>query len=150
MALIPATRLTATECAPVWWAVAHSNLEPTDRPASTEAFAVRLLLQSPGPKLTPERVKGIVDGVVCALQAEEDPAAAQAGAPRVAADLGESEEEVGSALLDRRRAVLGLVKGLRRPSGWNPSDDRCVAAEIRVRPGSAWTVQGDVVTVLPT
>jgi hypothetical protein len=45
--------------------------------------------------------------------------------------------------------VLGLVRGLRRPSGWNPSDNRCVAADIRVRPGAAWTVQGDVVTVLP-
>jgi hypothetical protein len=149
VALVPATRLTATECAPVWWAVAHANLELTDRPAPTEAFAVRLLLQSPGPKLTPERVKGIVDGVVSALQAEEDPAAAQAGALRIAADLRESEEDIASALLDRGRAVLGLVKGLRRPSGWNPSDDRCVAADIRVRPGNAWTVQGDVVTVLP-
>ena len=94
-------------------------------------------------------MKGIIDGVVSALQAEEDPAAAQAGAPRVAAELGASEEEIAAALLDRRRAVLGLVRGLRRPSGWNPSDNRCVAAEIRVRPGAAWTVQGDVVTVLP-
>jgi hypothetical protein len=149
VALIPTTRLTATECAPVWWAVAHANLELTDQPAPTEAFAVRLLLHSPGPKLTPERVKGIVDGVVSALQAEEDPAAAHAGAPRVAAGLGETEADIRSALLDRRRAVLGLVRGLRRPSGWNPSDNRCVAADIRVRPGHAWTVQGDVVTVLP-
>ena len=31
VALIPATRLTATECAPVWWAVAHANLELTGR-----------------------------------------------------------------------------------------------------------------------
>ena len=118
--------------------------------ASTEPFAVRLLLQSPGPRLTPERVKGIVDGVVSALQAEEDRAlAAQAGAPRVATDLGENEEDVGLALLDRRRAVLGLVKGLRRPSGWNPSDQP-VRRRGHPRPSrSAWTVQGDVVTVLP-
>ena len=71
------------------------------------------------------------------------------GAPRVAADLGEREADVASALLDRSRAVLGLVKGLRRPSGWSPSDNRCVAADIRLRPGDAWTVQGDVVTVVP-
>jgi hypothetical protein len=149
VALIPATTLTATECAPVWWAVARAPLELTDRAAPTEAFAVRLLLHTPGPELGPERVKGIIDGVVSALQAEEDPAAAQAGAPRVAAELDASEEEIAAALLDRRRAVLGLVRGLRRPSGWNPSDNRCVAADIRVRPGAAWTVQGDVVTVLP-
>jgi hypothetical protein len=104
---------------------------------------------SPGPRLAPDRVKGIIDGVVSALQAEEDPEAAQAGAPRVAADLGESAADIASALLDRRRAVLGLVKGLRRPSGWNPADNRCVAADIRVRPGDAWTLQGEVVTVLP-
>ena len=83
------------------------------------------------------------------MQAEEDPAAAQAGAPRVTADLGEREADVASALLDRSRAVLGLVEGLRRPSGWSPSDNRCVAADIRLRPGDAWTVQGDVMTVVP-
>ena len=56
-------------------------------------------------------MKGIIDGVVSALQAE---------APRVAAD----------------------------PSA-DPSDNRCVATDIRLRPGDAWTVQGDVVTVVP-
>jgi hypothetical protein len=150
LALIPMTKLTATDCAPVWWAVANANLNLTDRPAPTEPFALRLLLHTPGPKLAPDRMKRIIDGVVCALQAEEDPVAAQAGAPRVAAQLGESEGVIAAALLDRRRAALGLVKGLRRPSAWNPSDNRCVAADIRLRPGDAWTVQGNVVTVLPT
>jgi hypothetical protein len=76
-------------------------------PGLTAAFAVRLLLHSPGPKLAPDRVKGIIDGVVSALQAEEDLAAAEAGAHRVAADLGETAADTASALLDRRRAVPG-------------------------------------------
>jgi hypothetical protein len=149
IALIPATTVTATDCSHVWWAVAHTGLDLTDQPAPDAAFAVRLLLHSPGPRLAPDRVKGIIDGVVSALQAEEDPAAARAVAPRVAADVGAGEEEVAAALSDGTRAVLGLVRGLRRPSGWNPSDNRCVAADLRVRRGDAWKLQGDVVTVLP-
>jgi hypothetical protein len=41
-------------------------------------------------------------------------------------------------------------RGPAPPLARNPSDNRCVAADIRLRPGDAWTVQGDVVTVLPT
>jgi hypothetical protein len=105
------------------------------------------LLHAPG-RLGPDRVKEIVDGVVSALQAEEDPARALEVAPRVAPDVEAPVEDV-AALSDSRRAVLGVIRGLRRPPAWHPSDDRCVAAELRVRPGGAWTVQGDVVTVLP-
>jgi hypothetical protein len=148
VALIPPTTLAATTCSHVWWRVAHADLDLTDRPAPDAAFAVRLLLQAPG-RLAPDRVKGLIDGVVSALQAEEDPARASEVAPRVAADVEAPVEEVAAALSDPRRGVLGVVRGLRRPSGWNPSDNRCVAAELRVDPGEAWTVQGDVVTVLP-
>jgi hypothetical protein len=96
-------------------------------------------------------VKGIIDGVVSALQAEEDPAAARAGAPRVAADLRLSEDDVTATLLDTRRAVLGLVKGLRRPSGCNrrttlrcnghpPPSWRCVDGTGRRRDGPSAVV----------
>jgi hypothetical protein len=149
VAHLRATPLPDTGCSAVWWALGGAAVEVAREPAPVELFGVRLIVGMPTMTLTPERVKGLVDGVVCALQAQESLDAARAVAPRLASGLGVTEEAIATRLADRAHAVLGVLHDLRRPTGWNPADHRCVAGELRVKRATEWSVAGDVVTVVP-
>jgi hypothetical protein len=130
---------TASE---VWFSVRSGRAEAYEHLADRRApFKVSLVLKVPGERpLTPDLLKALVDGVTGAFQAHGDPdsVAAVAGvlAERVGADAG----EVAGLLLSKQRAVLGVVPRLvyayRGGVKWNPSDDRCVAADITLDHGA--------------
>ena len=60
-------------------------------------------------------MKGIFDGVICALQAHTDTAVLPDVAERLAATLPADPEEIAKHLLDQRRAVLDIVPQLVKP-----------------------------------
>ena len=96
-------------------------------------------------------VKGVVDGVVAALQAHTDTTILDEVASRLAVSLAADPADMERHLLDQRRAVLGSVPRLVRLSNdgvvWAPADEFCVAGELlRVEPiDEHWASRGEVV-----
>lgn len=96
-------------------------------------------------------MKGILDGVICAFQAHSDTAILPEVAARLTRAVPADPAEIESLLLDRSRAVLGVVPRLVRPYGkgviWDPSDHLCVAAELLpAEPvDKRWAIKGEVV-----
>lgn len=71
--------------AAVWWALRSSGRLVTSDPEWVgRPFMLRLAVEGPAPGLTPELVKGVSDGVVCALQAQPDGEGAPAADVRAA------------------------------------------------------------------
>jgi hypothetical protein len=100
------------------------------------------------------RVKGIIDGIVCAFQAQRDRGTAGEYARRVNADLRISADAIMAALLDDEHAVLGAVDQLlclhpSRGVRWMPADHDLVVAELRPAPGvgTHWALSGEIHTV---
>jgi hypothetical protein len=119
-------------------------------------FAVQLSLRPPAGRdaSAVSLLKGIFDGVVCALQAHGDRAGAAELAERVARNCGGEAGEVQALLLDRERAVLGTVPRLLHLRGegvaWAPADDLCLAGQLLLKHpgGDAWTLSGRVFEIL--
>ena len=89
--------------------------------------------------------KPLVDGVIAAFHAHDDPASLDLVASRVAAELGASVDEIRALLLEDRTAILGARRLLwpwRDGVQWNPADDRCLAFRIR-RVAKATTTHSD-------
>jgi len=112
-------------------------------------FGMRLAVRVPreAGRLTPERLKGLVDGTVSAFQRRQ---AGIDAVGRIAGRLLCEPDEVAGALSDPARAVLGEAE---KPIGltgadvqWNPDDTRLVAAEIAVETADAdaWEISGHV------
>jgi hypothetical protein len=87
-------------------------------------------------RVSPERLKKLVDGTVSAFQRHE---ASTEAVQRIAARLSREPEQALARLSDPTRWVLGLAE---RPIGltsaevqWDPDDTRVVAAEITVEVG---------------
>lgn len=143
--------------AQVWMAV-HSTPDRTYTPPPlTEGpFAVFLELEVPpvaGIGVRPELLKSVVDGVVCAFHNHLDEVTVTGVASRIANQIAVQPEVVAERLLALDRAVLGARPHLVRSRGqgvqWNPADERCVAGQLRRRPGERWELSGEVYEVSP-
>jgi hypothetical protein len=96
-------------------------------------------------------LKGIFDGVISSFQAHTDTAVLPDVVARLTTVLPADPVEIEELLLDRGRAVLGVVSRLvcLRDVGvqWNPADDRCVAGELLAAEpvGPRWAIRGELV-----
>lgn len=143
--------------AQVWLAIARTHLD-LSRPAEAgKPFAVRIEVRPPHGQqpVWGRLLKQVIDGVICAMQAQSETPVPSEVTQRIAEDLGVQAEEVERLLSDRSRAVLGEVPRLVSPyrSGvkWNPSDHLLVAGELRAaepEPGNdRWAIKGQVFRV---
>ena len=142
------------QVAQVWLALARGQVEvfePACAPGTP--FAVRVQIRPPHGRqpVWGALVKGIFDGVICALQAHTDTAVLPEVVARLATVLPADPVEIEEHLLDQRRAVLGVVHRLVYPYGagvkWDPADHLCVAGElIPAEPvGPRWAIRGELV-----
>lgn len=121
----------------VWYAV--SLAAPPDAHPHTGHYALEMTLElGPGERTRPaDIVKPLVDGLVAGLHSH-DGRDLQLLASRLAARMGLPEAEVSERLMDTSRAWLGTRRLLwPRADGlqWNPGDDDCVSATLRLRQG---------------
>ncbi len=146
--------------AQVWWALPRKEIKVSKRAAPDTPFGVRVEIRPPYRRkpVWGGLVKGIFDGVICALQNYTDPVIPQEVLERLAKYLpprgagDDMEQEIESLLRDPQAAVLGGVPRLVSPyrSGvkWDPSDHFCVAGELlAVEPESGdghWWIKGEV------
>lgn len=139
--------------AQVWLALARGKVEVFQPAAPETPFAVRVQVRPPMGKqpVWGGLVKGIFDGVICALQAHTDKAVLPEVATRIARDLSADPVEIEEQLLNQRRAVLGTVPRLVSLYGpgvkWDPSDHLCVAGELlAAEPADdRWAIKGEIV-----
>jgi hypothetical protein len=120
-----------------WWTLSRAKVEFDRRVPGRDRFAVRAELNLPhndNARLTADRLKQLVDGIVCAFQRH---VATDEATARIAMQLGVDVATVSDALAAGNRAVLGDAEraiGLTKAGvQWNPDDARLVAAEIVVR-----------------
>ncbi|WP_205876832.1 hypothetical protein [Mycobacterium camsae] len=140
--------------AQVWLALARGQVEVSEPACAPETpFAVRVQVRPPH-GLQPVwggLVKGIFDGVICALQAHTDTAVLPDVVARLAKDIPAQPAEIEHHLLDERRAVLGAAHRLVSPYGagvkWDPKDHLCVAGELLAAEpvDRRWAIKGDLV-----
>jgi hypothetical protein len=144
------------QLAQVWLALSRGKVEVFERAAPDTPFAVRIEVRPPyGRKpVWGGLVKGIFDGVICALQAHTDTSVLPEVVARLATVLPADSVEIEKHLLDQRRAVLGAVHRLVAPYGkgvkWDPCDHLCVAGELLAAEpvpsdiGNRWAIKGEV------
>lgn len=115
-----------------WWALHAAPVQLGAELPPRSRFGLRLTVRAPV-RLTPERLKRLIDGVVCAFQQHD---ARPEAVRRIAARLTRPPAAVTAVFADAERVVLGAAE---RPIGltredvqWNPDDTRLVAAEIRI------------------
>jgi hypothetical protein len=138
----------------VWLAIHHATAETASQPAvPATPFAVFLTLSYPHAKTVgadPELVKALIDGTVAAFQAHGDHAAITEIAARMALVTGQPAGLIAQALLDDKRAVLGMTDRLVHLRGtgvqWNPADHLCVAGQVLCQeaPGDTWRLSGEI------
>ena len=138
----------------VWLAIHHARAETARQRAVPETpFAVFLTLSYPRAKTVgadPGLVKALIDGTVAAFQVHGDHAVITQIAARLAIATGQPAGLVAQALLDDKRAVLGMTDRLVHLRGtgvqWNPADHLCVAGQVvcREAPGDMWTLSGEI------
>lgn len=121
----------------VWFAVSHAA--PVGAHPHVGHYALEMTLElGPGERARPaDIVKPLVDGLVAGLHSH-DGRDLQMLASRLAARIGLAEAEVAERLMDPSRAWLGTRRLLwPRADGlqWNPGDDGCVSATLRVGHG---------------
>jgi hypothetical protein len=143
--------------AQVWLALARRRRGERE-PALTAgtSFAVKAEIRPPygqSPRLSADLVKGIIDGVVSAFQAQTDTSISREVAARLANVLPADPAEIEDLLLERRWAVLGPVPRLVYLRGgavqWNPGDDWCDAGELLAaepKPAdTTWAITGQII-----
>ncbi|WP_082702937.1 SIMPL domain-containing protein [Mycobacterium sp. IS-1496] len=148
-----------TKLAPVWLALSRGETRALEPIAPDAPFALRLEI-SPPDDVTPAwggLMKGIFDGVICAVQAHTDRTVLPDVVARLAETLPADSAEIEQHLLDQRRAVLGVVHRLVAPYGkgvkWDPCDHLCVAGELLAAEsalaglGDRWAIRGEVFEV---
>jgi hypothetical protein len=139
---------TASE---VWFSLRSGRADVYERLADPSGrFQVRLVLKVPGElPLTPDLLKPLLDGVTAAFQAHGDAASATAMADILSGRVDADADDLAGLLVGKQRAILGVVPSLvyayRGGVKWNPSDDRCVAAEIILDHGAGgYVLSGSV------
>jgi hypothetical protein len=144
--------------AQVWWALRQARPIPAGVPrADGEPYAVLARIHPPAHlrgRWLANRVKGTLDGIVCAFQAQRDRGSAGEYARRVNADLRVGADAIAAALLEDEHAVLGAVDQLlcrhgERGVRWLPADHDLVLADLRPGPplGAHWALSGEIHTV---
>ncbi len=147
---------TGTKPGAVWRAV--HDAQCVERRIGNELhgdFALDLELRVPaawGPAVI-SIVKPLVDGLISALHTHDGSDEALV-VERLAGQLEERGAVVRARLADRGRAVLGVRRLLwpwRDGVQWNPADDRCRAARIRVARGTGdgFRLSGALVVIAP-
>jgi hypothetical protein len=139
----------------VWLALARGRVEVVEPACAPETpFAVKVQVRPPRGRqpVWGGLVKGIFDGVICALQAHTDTTVLPEVVARLATILPADPVEIEEHLVDQRRAVLGVVPRLVKPyrdAGvqWYPADHLCVAGELLpAEPvGPRWAIRGELV-----
>jgi hypothetical protein len=139
-------RAASGKLAAVWWALRQLRTYDAVPPAGA-AGPVGLRLQVTGPleALGPDRVKGVIDGVVAAYE-HMPPGLEPASLERYAAEIGAPAVAMRDALFDPAGAVLGANPRLLRDR-WAPSDKRLMAAEVLYVRGDAWALSGSLMTL---
>jgi hypothetical protein len=140
----------------VWWALGPKQVELFERPTAHTPFAVKVEVRPPlGCRpVFGNLLKGIFDGVICAVQANADTAVLPEVVKRLATILPVDPSDIQARLLDRRRAVLGVVPRLVSPyrNGvkWDPADHLCVAGELLAAEpvDQRWAIRGELVEVV--
>jgi mono/diheme cytochrome c family protein len=134
--------------ASVWHALRRSGTQVSDPVHDPSRFGLDLVLEIPA-NLRVNLVaitKPLVDGVIAAFHAHDDPASLDLVASRVAAELGAPVDEIRALLCEDRTAILG-ARRLLWPRGdgvqWNPADDRSHAFRIRRVTKTATTARSD-------
>jgi hypothetical protein len=137
----------------VWLALVRGAAQITAVPRNAGTpFAVRVVIQPPA-GVTPNvgyLVKGVVDGVVCAFQAQTNRTNLAEIAARVSSLVPAQPDEIAALLTNQARAVLGIAPRLvhLRSTGviWAPADDQCVAGELLAADpaGPSWRITGRV------
>jgi len=154
-AVIPPLNST-TRASSVWHAVRSGPISEVALPKEdTTRFGLSVTLAVPNSaarNLLP-LVKPLLDGVIAAFHAH-DGTTVEILARRISDTVSQSPRSLIALLVARDRAVLGTRRLLwlwRDTVQWNPADDRCVAADIRVecREIPVWTLSGDLFTVDP-
>jgi hypothetical protein len=140
--------------AQVWLALARGEVEVFEPTlASDTPFAVKLQIRPPHGRrrVWGGLVKGIFDGVICALQAHTDVAVLPEVTARLAKILPAHPTEIEELLLGPRRAVMGavprLVSPYRNGVKWDPADHLCVAGELLADDpvDDRWAIRGEIV-----
>jgi hypothetical protein len=142
----------------VWLALIRGAVHVSAVPRNADTlFAVRVAVQPPA-GVTPNLgylVKGVIDGVVCAFQAQTDRTNLADIAIRLSSLVPAPPDEIAALLTSSTTAVLGVVPRLvhLRSTGviWAPGDDRCVAGELLATQavGSTWRIAGRVLELSP-
>ncbi len=146
---------TPPTLADVWWALRTGGITGTGaaRRSPAEPFSIAIQLFAPVSHLGPVLIKRLLDGIITGLQYQTGPPPQAGSVAVLAAALGESEPIVMSALVRPEGAVLGGKRDLLAKHGrgikWNPDDDRCVAASIRLIASEHWAITGSAATVQP-
>lgn len=123
------------QLAQVWHAIVHAEVDLSDQIAPDTPFGVLIEVRAPYGRepVWGGLLKGIFDGVICALQAHSGPVSTEV-VKRLATDLAVTPEDIGSDLSNPAWNVLGtvapLVSSFGRGVKWNPSDHLCVAGEL--------------------
>ncbi|MGV0849871.1 SIMPL domain-containing protein [Mycolicibacterium phlei] len=144
--------------AQVWLALTRSEFDTYSRTDPDGPFAVNVEVSPPDGRkpVWGGLIKGIIDGVVCALQAHTDTSVLPIVSSRLAERLPADTTEIESHLLEQSRAVLGVVQRLVAPYGngvkCDPCDHLCVAGELLAgEPGRSseggWAIRGEVFEV---
>jgi hypothetical protein len=120
---------------PVWYAVRRGGAQVLLPAGIPSVFGLELVLETPAQVRVnlAAITKPLLDGVVAAFHAHDDPASLDLVAGRVAVQLGASTDEVRSLLSQHRTAILGARRLLwpwRTGVQWNPADDLCAAIRI--------------------
>ncbi|MBE2318404.1 hypothetical protein DVA67_020650 [Solirubrobacter sp. CPCC 204708] len=145
----------------VWWALRRqARLIQIGSPRTKgETYAVIARIHPPthhGGRWVANRVKSVLDGIVCGFQAQRDRTTVAQYARRINADLQVGVDAITTALLDDEHAVIGAVDRLlclHGPRGvrWLPADHELVVADVRPAPslGDHWALSGEIHTVTP-
>lgn len=143
------------ELAPVWLALWRGQVTTSQKVIAPDTpFGLSIEVRPPAGRrrVLGGMVKGVVDGVICALQTHTERPVSGTVLERLSLSLKVEPEEIEKYLCDPSRAVLGEVRRLVYPyrSGvkWDPSDHWCVAGQlldVEPKPGeTSWAIKGTV------
>lgn len=129
----------------------------TARPLSEVAyqgpFGVTLSVRSAAgvdPKLGPEQLKKLLDGLVSAYQWHSQDKQLAEACERLSQRTGHPAQQLHELLCDSAGAVLGspgeLLRVYRSDVMWNPDDHLCVAGTVQWSQGTQpeWTLSGEI------
>ncbi len=143
--------------AELWLAIRQGDAQVLVEATPFEGpFGVRLTLQTAQAPVHPvPMLKAVLDATVSAFHVHRPGPSLRDVAERIAGRLGVPAEDIIQELTNPRLALLGAVD-LVRPYGsyvmWNPSDDRCVAAEFLSEGGGdldGWLLRGELLDLHP-